>query len=204
MLLFSAAGYAQTDFSGMISCFRQGDKDNAASIALIKASIAAFEVGNVFKEKILANGIAEVTLKNGTKHMLTPLELQSAKDAAGFELNNCKDSTALKYAWKCYAVMAKERQLDVPSLDYSAALKDLEGNVEVSTIYTLLGLEKNIKKFRNGTYVENLCAVVVWKGRDAVFHCNGLIDKKGKERSMSVLYYGRFQVVDEWDADGNY
>jgi hypothetical protein len=202
-MLLSVGGYAQTDISGMITCFKQGEKNNGAAVALIKASIAAFEVGNVFKERTMANGNMEATLKNGTVHLLSPDELKAAKEACGFDINSCRDSTAIRYAIKCYAVMAKERQADVPGIDYATALRQLEGEPEISTIYTLLGLEKNIRKFRNGTYVENLCAVVVWRGKDAVFHCNGLIDKKGKERSMNVLYYGRFQVVDEWDADPN-
>jgi hypothetical protein len=200
----SSLSYAQTDISGMITCFRQGDKkDNAVAIALIKASIAAFEVGSVFKEKVMSNGSLEITLKNGNVHVLTPEELREAEAAAGFELNDCKTDKPLKYAIKCYAAMAKQRQADVPGSDYASALKYLDGEAEVSSIYTLLGLEKNIKMFRKGVYVENRCAMVVWRGKDAVFQCNGLIDKKGKERSMSVFYYGRYQVVDEWDADMN-
>jgi hypothetical protein len=202
LLLFAALSVsAQTDYSGMITCFKQGDKDNGAAVALIKASIAAFEVGGVFKEDAMAGLSTRITLKNGTTCELSPEEIKQARESADFRVNACGDEKAFLYAIKCYAVMAKQRQAEAPGSDYASALKYLEGEAEINTIYTLLGLEKNIKKFRNGTYVENLCAMVVWRGKDAVFQCNGLIDKKGKERSMSVFYYGRFQVVDEWDAD---
>jgi hypothetical protein len=194
--------FAQTDYSGMVNCFTQGHKDNAAAISLIKASIAAFDVGHVFEEKASSVGI-DVILKNGNKHFLAPNELQQAQVAADLRLKNCKDSVALKYAVKCYALMAKQRQLQAAGTDYAAALKYLDGEVEVEEIYELLGLEKNIKKFRNGVYVEHLCAIVAWRGKDVVFSCNGLMDRKGKQVNMSVFYRGRFQVVDEWDADMN-
>lgn len=200
---FSSAqtGIAQTDYSGMVNNFRQGDRDNAAAISLIKASIAAFEVGKVFTEKQLANGSWDITLKNGVKHTLTPQELHEATVSADLYIKDAKDSSALKYALKCYAVMAKQRQSEAPGTDYAAALKYLDGEVEVDEIYELLGLEKNIKKFRKGVYVENLCAIVAWRGKDVVFSCNGVMDRKGKQINMSVFYRGRFQVVDEWDAD---
>jgi predicted XRE-type DNA-binding protein len=193
---------AQTDFSGMVNCFSQGDKDNAAAISLIKASIAAFDLGHVFEEKASTIGM-DIILKNGNKHFLTQNELKQAQVAADLRLKNCKDSTALKYAVKCYALMAKQRQLEVPGTDYGTALKYLDGEVEVDNIYELLGLEKNVKKFRNGVYVEHLCGIVAWRGKDVVFSCNGLMDRKGKQINMSVFYRGRFQVVDEWDADMN-
>lgn len=190
---------AQTDYSGMVNCFKQGSKDNAASISLIKASIAAFDVGKVFEEKVV-DGVMNVTLKNGNKYTLTPQELKEATIAADLHLKDCKDSTALKYANRCYALMAKQRQAEA-NTDYTSALKYLEGEADVETVYRLLGLERNIKKFRNGAYVENLCAIVAWKGNDVVFSCNGLMDRKGKQINMNILYRGRFQVVDEWDAD---
>jgi hypothetical protein len=192
--------FAQTDYSGMVNCFKQGEKDNAASISLIKASIAAFDVGHVFEEQMNANGVMNVTLKNGNKYALTPQELQEATIAADLHLKDCKDSAALKYANKCYALMAKQRQSEA-NTDYTTALQYLDGEADVDDIYRLLGLEKNIKKFRNGAYVENLCAIVAWKGDDVVFSCNGLMDRKGKQINMNILYRGRFQVVDEWDAD---
>lgn len=193
-------GSAQTDYSGMVNCFKQGDRDNAAAISLIKASIAAFDVGKVFEERMNANGVMDITLKNGKHVSLTPQELQEATIAADLHMKNGRDSVALKYANKCYALMAKQRQAEA-GVDFSAALRYLDGEAEVDNIYRLLGLENNIKKFRNGTYVENLCAIVAWKGKDVVFSCNGLMDRKGKEISMNIFYRGRFQVVDEWDAD---
>lgn len=194
-------GIAQTDFTGLVNNFRQGERDNAAAISLIKASIAAFEFGHVFEEQMQADGSWDVTLKNGVKHKLTPLELQEAIVSADLYMKDGKDSSALKYAWKCYALMARQRQLEAPGTDYTTALKYLDGEVEVDEIYELLGLEKNVKKFRNGVYVENLCAIVAWRGKDVVFSCNGVMDRKGKQINMSVFYRGRFQIVDEWDAD---
>ena len=185
----------------MVNWFKQGARDNAAAISLIKASIAAFEVGHVFEEKPLANGDLDITLKNGVKHTLTSQELQEATTNADLYMKDGKDSSALKYALKCYALMAKQRQVQAPGTDYAAALKYLDGEVEVDEIYELLGLEKNIKKFKNGVYVENRCAIVAWRGKDVVFSCNGIMDRKGKQINMSVFYRGRFQVVDEWDAD---
>lgn len=192
--------FAQTDYSGMVNCFKQGDRDNATSISLIKASIAAFDVGHVFEEQMNANGVINVTLKNGNKYALTPEELQEATIAADLRMKDCKDSAALKYANKCYALMARQRQAEA-NIDYTTALQYLDGEADVDGIYRLLGLEHNIRKFRNGTYVENLCAIVAWKGNDVVFSCNGLMDRKGKQINMNILYRGRFQVVDEWDAD---
>lgn len=197
-----AIAHAQTDYSGMVNCFKQGDRDNAAAISLIKASIAAFEVGHVFEEQMTANGSIDVKLKNGKQFQVGYLEMQEATKAADLRIKDCNDSNALNYANKCYAIMAKIRQLQNGG-DYASALKYLDGEVEVQEIYLLLGLEKNIKKFKNGAYVENRCAMVVWRGKDVVYSCNGIMDRKGKQINMSVFYNGRFQVVDEWDADMN-
>lgn len=194
---------AQTDYSGMVNNFRQGDRDNAAAVSLIKASIAAFEIGKVFVEKQLPDGSWDITLKNGVKHKLTAAEIQEATMSADLYMKDGKDSSALKYANKCYALMAKQRQLQAPGTDYPTALKYLDGEVEVDNIYELLGLEKNVKLFRKGVYVENMCAIVAWRGKDVVFSCNGLMDRKGKQINMSVFYRGRFQIVNEWDADLN-
>ncbi|MBL7717403.1 MAG: hypothetical protein JNL72_01100 [Flavipsychrobacter sp.] len=203
LLLWAAPANGQTDYSGMVNNFKQGARDNAAAISLIKAAIAAFDTGHVYEEKPLANGGWAITLKNGTQHLMTPQELEEAIRSADLYLKDGKDSSALKCAWKCYALMAKQRQLQVAGMGYADALQHLDGQADVETIYELLGLEKNIKKFRNGAYVENLCAIVAWRGKDVVYSCNGIMDRKGKQINMSVFYRGRFQVVDEWDADLN-
>src|ERR1043165_5575917 len=194
-LIISTISYGQKDISGMVNCFKQGSKDNCEAIALIKASIAVFGTNKVFEEKRLTGPSIAILLKNGAKDTLTLEELAEAERSADFKLKDCKDKATLDYAVKCYAVMAKEKQKQSGWASYDQGLKYLENDAEVARIYLLLGLEKHVKPFDNYAYVENLCGIVAWNRKHAVYACNGVMDLHGKEKSMSVLYYGRFQVI---------
>ena len=196
-LVISTVGYGQKDISGMVNCFKKGNKDNCAAIALIKASIGVFGVNKVFAEKSLPGTSIEVTLKNGVKDTITQEELAAAEKAADLKLKDCNEKAMLDYAVKCYTIMASQKQKELGWVSYDQGLKYLEKGADVTKIYLLLGLEKNVKLFDNYAYVENLCGVVAWSRKHAVYACNGIMDLHGKERSMSILYYGRFQVVDE-------
>lgn len=181
----------------MVNCFKNGSKDNCAAIALIKASIGVFGVNRVFTEKPLPGDSIEVILKNGIKDTITQEELAAAEKSADLKPKDCKDKAILDYAVKCYAIMASQKQKELGWVSYEQGLTYLEKGADVTRIYLLLGLERNVKLFDNYAYVENLCGVVAWSKKHAVYACNGIMDLHGKERSMSILYSGRFQIVDE-------
>jgi hypothetical protein len=195
--LLSIDCFSQIPVDGekLITCFKQGEKGNCASVALIKASISVYGINNVFSESPLSDSSFEITLQNGKKYTLTASDLLKAEKSADFNKQSDCDDEIIKYANKCYAIMAKVRQ-EIEGFDsYEDALKMLERGAYTPTVYIYLGLEKNVKPFRRRTNVSNECGVVVWRLKHAAFYCKGIMDDHGRKRELTSRYYGRFQIV---------
>ena len=181
----------------LITAFKQGGRGNCASIALIKATISVYGLGNVFQEQILADGTLEITLKNSKKYTLTQEELKMAEESADFKKKDPTEDekTIIAYAVKCYAVMGKVRE-DIHGFNsYEDALQKLDRGAYTPAVYMFLGLENKIKTFRRRSNVDNECGIVCWRTKHAVYACNGFIDEWGKKNQLTSRYYGRFQIM---------
>ncbi len=67
----------------IFNSFKQGERFNCASVALIKAAIYKYGLGKVIKYQKNTDGI-HVQLKNGQELDLSDKELSAASSAAGF------------------------------------------------------------------------------------------------------------------------
>lgn len=86
----------------VITAFKQGQRNNCASIAAIKACIERFGVGQVFKETIVGDTVT-VTLKNANTVTASLKEMKKLELEADFVQGTNTSISA--YARRCFAVM---------------------------------------------------------------------------------------------------
>lgn len=193
--LLSITGDAQVDADNLFTCFRQGERGNCASIALIKAAINVFGIDSVFSEQRINDTLIQAVLKNGRKYSISNSDLQFAQKSADFKIQVNGHEEIINYAIKCYAVMGKVRQ-ELEGLDtYKESLEYLERGYYTPSVYVLLGMENNVIHLKRFSNISSKCGIVAWRTKHAVFACNGFMDDHGRKESVSLRYYGRFQLV---------
>ena len=189
---------AQVDPELLYKSFRQGERTNCASIALIKASLEVYGLDSLF---ILgdknADGIS-VILKDGTSEKLSKTELELSRKSAGFVLmDSSKESIQIyEYAILTYAILAKHKMTIENYNKFEDALTELEYGANASEVYKYLGFRKNKevvkhKRFTGG----NLCGLIAWSPAHAVYSCNGIMDYHGQKRNLWAKYSGRLQII---------
>lgn len=109
-LASSVFARSQNDFS-IAKSFRQGNANNCASVALIKAAMLKYGYNRIFSYK--RSGNYDVDLKDGTKLIISQEELNLASVYSHFDttgiyrkLGSRRDSV-LFYAYMSYACIAK-------------------------------------------------------------------------------------------------
>ena len=115
-LLSQTPVYAQTDSLGFFA-FKQGAAKNCASVAIIKAGIYKYGIGNVFRSAN-KDGSTHIWLKNQQELDLTAKEInQAAQRSAFLSMSDTEklDETSAKvitYADSLYAIIAKYIQVN--------------------------------------------------------------------------------------------
>lgn len=197
IVFFVNASWGQISAERIFASFRQGERTNCASIALIKASLNIYGIDSLFtKEKVEDEW--KITLKNGASFNLSEEELAKATISAGFVLiKDNADSRAIKdYAVLAYAVMAKYKQILDKAKNFDEALEELEYGASTPTVYKYLGFKvgKQIEKLRRLSG-KSYCGLVAWSPAHAVLACEGYMDYHGSKRALWAKYSGRFRVI---------
>jgi hypothetical protein len=198
MLVYSNS-YSQLSSDQIFDSFKQGERTNCSSIALIKAALNIYGLDNLFVTEKRNDGLQKITLKNNASFTLNNDEMNKARFSAGFVLikDNCESEEITDYAILSYAVMAKYKQIIDKEPTFDKALEDLEdGEVYTPTIYKYLGFEKGkqIQKLKRQSGNE-FCGVVAWSTAHAVFVCEEFMDYYGNKKSIWIKYPGRFRVI---------
>ena len=110
--LNASPAYSQSPDEMRMQAFAQGKANNCISVALIKAAIQRYGVGQVF-DTLRTDGQMRVTLRDHTALTLTDAERRQAADWAKFKqpdgvtIPATERAALVSYANFCYAVMAK-------------------------------------------------------------------------------------------------
>lgn len=207
-IFICSTSYAQLSSDQIFDSFKQGERTNCSSIALIKASLNVYGLDLFVTEKI-NDSLQKITLKNNASFNLKEEELDKAKFSAGFVFikDNCESEEITEYAILAYAVMAKYKQIVDNESTFAKALEDLEdGEVYTPTIYKYLGFEKGkqIEKLKRESGNE-FCGVVAWSNAHAVFVCEEFMDYYGNKKSIWIKKYpGRFRIIKSEEGKNSY
>lgn len=164
----------------LFNAFKQGNVNgggNCASIALIKAAIGTFGVGNVFtSSKDEENKILLVRLKDDTSYSIPFSEIDLSIKENGFKIKSQLDQ-ALKikaYADTCFAVMVKVQEKIQKYDSYEKSLSSLLNGYYTPNVYKLLGVEfKEIPK----EDLKNNANVIFYNYYHAVYSSFGYYDE---------------------------
>lgn len=195
----SIKSFGQINSEKLFKSFRQGERSNCASIALIKASLEVYGMNNLFVVNSNENDTIKVTLKNNSRVKLALNELALAEKSAGFIIidDNQDSRDILKYAVLTYAVMAKHKQdIEKKYSIYQEALDDLEYGAFAGDVYKYLGFEKGKQVVRHKRFTGGkLCGLIAWSPAHAVYACGGYMDYHGTKKPLWAKYSGRIQIV---------
>ena len=185
----------KVDCDKLFTCFKQGNRGDCVSIALIKAGICVYGINGIFTEKKLNDTLTEVTLKNGKHYAITNAEIGIADTAMHIKSPKNKDREILNYATKCFAVMSKVKQKNEGKENFELAMNRLLKGASGHKSYYLLGLENNCKVLDSMPDYHSFCGGIAWTKKHVVFVCNGFMDKYGKKVPVSKEYYGGFKLI---------
>ncbi|WP_218155306.1 hypothetical protein [Chitinophaga sp. YR627] len=198
MLAFGTDVYSQVSCDDLFNSFKQGERPNCASIALIKAALNIYGLNNLFLIERISDTSQKIILKNNKSFILTNSEISQANQSADFVFiaDNAETRKIVEYAVLTYAVMAKNKQIIDEEVDFRTALENLEYGAYTPTVYKCLGFEKGkqVKKLRRlsgGDY----SGMVAWSSAHAVFACEGYMDYHGSRKPLWFKYSGRFRVI---------
>lgn len=199
-IIISNKAFSQVGEELLFNSFYQGERNNCASIALIKASFSVYGVEGVFNRKEKINDtLWSVILKNYDTVIVSSSEVKKADSSAGFKLSDSSNAEIIKLkedAVFIYCVMAKYKQKIDSDEDFETALNVLENGAWSPTIYRYLGYEvgKQIVPLRRLTGKNN-CGVVAWSPNHAVFVCERYMDYHGSKKKVWAKYSGRCLVT---------
>lgn len=167
VIIGARTGWAQSSDSLRLQAFYQGKAGNCASIALIKAAIDRYGLGQVF-DTMRTGSSVQIKMLNGQMLTLSDAERRQAGAATKFVRNDASKpkpegsdlpvaeaTSIIQYATLCYAVMAKfiesvgeydclnsDNTTDAPKrvTSFKAALATLDDGVCSDNVYRHLGL----------------------------------------------------------------
>ena len=199
LLLYTSKLNAQVikmvDSDNLFTSFKQGNRGDCVSIALIKAGICVFGINGIFSEKKLNDTITEVTLKNGKQYRVSNSEIKIADTAMHIKKRKNADAELINYSVKCFAIMSKVKQINEGRENFESAMNRLLKGAKGHKSFYLLGLENNCIILDSLPDYHSFCGGVAWTKKHVVFVCNGFMDKYGKKVPVSNEYYGGFKVI---------
>jgi hypothetical protein len=191
--------YAQAvqpvDSEQLFTCFRQGNRGNCVSIGFIKAAINVFGINGVFEEKPINDTTTQVILKNGQRYTLTQSEFYLADTIMHLrKTKSGMDTVIRKYATRCFAIMAKVRQIQKNAASFYEAAERLSKSASASKIAPTLGLENYVIALNYEDFGNN-CGILAWRKKHALYVCNGYMDDHGKKLPVTDEYYKGLMIV---------
>lgn len=177
---------------------------NCASIALIKAAIEVFGVGNVFQHTIEGE-VHHVVLKDNTELSFTKAELERSNSVIGFKLNEDEpDKLELyksiwEYAQLCMVVMTK-RVMQIGEAgkgkgDFEAALLALNDGANTPSLPKRLGLQNYFTS--PGLLKRKHRAMMGWLKGHTVYMSKKYYDKYGTPTKIKKFnrYPKRMRII---------
>jgi hypothetical protein len=196
--IIKAFGQGQVNLPGAT-----GSLGNCASIALIKAGIEVFGLGNLFQLN-QSEGDYQVKFKNGITVSFTQSELDRSNHVADFRLNESEPENLVLYrSIRDYAQIALcamvKRVMEIGESghgisDFEKALLALNDGANTPSLPEKLGLENNIlpkKMFRNAKGK----GLIGWLKGHTVYISHSVRDDRGTVNSDVLRFPKRMQVV---------
>lgn len=180
LYMFNANGQTSPENNLLFNAFKQGNVNgggNCASIALIKACIGTFGVGNVFTyERHDEDSLITVKLRNDSSFNITYEQIRTATWENGFvNRSDLPEAKRIRdYADTCFAVMVKmnQRLRNLPA--YDQALNSLLNGYNTPSVYRLLGVRfKDLGKAN----LNNNQHLVTYNAYHAVYSSDGYYDE---------------------------
>ena len=164
----------------IIKAFKQGKTGNCVSIAIIKAGIEIFGLGNVFKHE-WSNNVCHVVMRDGAEIKFSKKEFESCQKLSKFELLNNKD--VFDYAILCFAAMVKRAQNEendnIPGLTFEKAAETLNQGEYYLEGPHWLGLRHNVRSIGR-RYIWQYKGVIGASRKHCFFASMGYEDNHGK------------------------
>ena len=199
MVLASLAGWSQEvkpiDSETLFTCFKQGNKGDCVSIGLIKAAICVYGVNGVFEEHKINDTLTEVTLKNGKKYIVTDTEFKIADTAMHISAGKPALPIVMRYATRCFAVMAKVKQDIDNTPTFKEAIEKLSHSASGHKSFYKLGLENKVVMLDKNPDYSTVCGGVAWTKKHVLFVCNGYMDRYGRRVPIEEQYFGGFKIL---------
>jgi len=186
-LLIMLCNFAHAQDLQLMNAFKQGQVEgpgNCASVAMIKAAIDRYGVGNVFMRiRDEASRTYFVRLYSGVALTLTYDEIEKAAKEAGFIESKYPEMQTVKlYADTCFAVMAKHLQMvealhddGVKYDQFEDAIKDLNNGYSSTNVSALLGLNTTVVKKKSE--MRQKSGVVIYNKSHAAYASYGQYDE---------------------------
>lgn len=183
----------KVDSDLLFTCYKQGKSGDCVSVGFTKAAICVYGVNGVFKERTIDDTHTEVTLKNGKKYILTNDEFAMADTAMHIKAGENSDPEIIRYATKCFAVMAKVKQ-DIDNIGtFEDAIYKLQHGAHGRKISYTLGLENNVEILEKTP--DDVSGGIAWTKKHVVYVYNGFMDKYGKKVPLDPKYYGGLKLI---------
>jgi hypothetical protein len=186
----------------IIKAFKQGKTGNCVSIAVIKAGIQVFGVGNVVLFQPTDAGKTAFFMKDGFEGELSPEEIVQAKAGSLFQ---CLESQEIfDYANLCFASMAKRALAEKPQelLTFADAIKELNDGEDYRNGPDLLGL-RHYERAVGLKFVWNNIGVVGASRKHCFFCSNGIVDNYGRPDNITLIerpkyaFYKYYRIAKE-------
>ena len=188
----------------LFNAFKQGSVNgggNCASIALIKACIGTYGVGNVFSYGIpKTDNSITVKLKNDSTFDVTFKEIAEATRGNGFVIKstNLQAGAIKKYADTCFAIMVKVNEKVWEYDSYTESLSALLNGYNTPNVYLLLGVRfREISKDSLNDYSH----LLFYNSYHAVYSSNGYYDETKSSKGYSLnsnFDNNRFGIKCSW------
>lgn len=198
VVLICTTAYCQSQISPIFNAFKQGGVDgggNCASIAVIKATIGTYGIGNVYTYVGKKNDSqTQYLLRSGDTITISDAEISLAITNANFQQKNI-DSISIQikmYADTCFALMCKHLQ-DMNNTTFDSAIADLNDGYTTQYIDTIIGVKfKQIKSrtISEITYHENM---VLYNTYHAVYASKELYDEAWNESGINFISNLKFK-----------
>lgn len=173
----------------LMSAFRQGNTNNCAAIALIKAAMGKFGIDKVIRPAGKLNTSArQYVLRNGDTVTLTLSELQFSLQHNGFISGNT-DTASLhikQLADTCFAIMCKNLQ-QWHQVSFEEAVESLNAGYKTAAIAPLLGLRFNIIAADHLKRLVKYKHIIVYNYYHAAYAGSGYYEEPASKRGSKKL-----------------
>ncbi len=192
----------------IIQAFRQGavtEGGNCASIALIKAAIDVYGIGNVFQAE-KSDGTYHIQFRDGSELSITEDQLSYTTVRADFHLRqgqNEAQTTLYKeiydYSNLCFCAMVKRvteigESGDDGIGDFEDAIVALNDGATTDVLYKILGLQ-NISGPTIWMSTAGKKGMIAWRKGHTVFVSDGYYDHYGEARKIRAFFPNRMQLL---------